>query len=259
MRGIWGSSVAAILVSVSSGAFAADLVKAPPPAPVLAYNWTGFYIGLNWGGAWSSGTLTDNFTGASFTGGTTMGFVGGGTVGYNWQGWWFGPQFVIGVEGTFDGASMNRSGTATVLTPNLIPTTRVLEGSVDTNWVATVAGRVGYTVNLGNAANGNAANIGNALFYAKGGAGWVENSATLNVLTTAFAPIASFSASNTNSGWLVGGGIEYGVTANWTVKVEYNYLGLSNLTRTSPLFVGDSITLSRKLSTVLMGVNYKFW
>jgi outer membrane immunogenic protein len=54
MKRIWGSSVAALLVAASSGAFAADLpVKAPPaPFPLPVYNWTGFYIGGNLGGAW---------------------------------------------------------------------------------------------------------------------------------------------------------------------------------------------------------------
>ena len=56
MKGIWGSSVAALLVAASSGAFAADLpVKAPYMAPIALYNWTGFYIGGNVGGAWETG------------------------------------------------------------------------------------------------------------------------------------------------------------------------------------------------------------
>jgi outer membrane immunogenic protein len=63
----WLSTAAMIaLLMSSSAAFAADLRvrKAPPPAPMYTYNWTGFYIGGNLGGAWASGTLTDNFSGA---------------------------------------------------------------------------------------------------------------------------------------------------------------------------------------------------
>src|SRR5262249_29629202 len=83
MKGIWGSSIAALVVMASSGAFAADLrVKAPTPAPIPAYNWTGFYIGANVGGGWASGTLTDNFSGVDFVD-TNSGVIGGGQIGYN--------------------------------------------------------------------------------------------------------------------------------------------------------------------------------
>jgi len=237
MKEILGSSVAAFAVIASSGAFAADLLvrKAPPPPPpvvVPLYNWTGFYIGGNLGGAWTSGTLTDNFTGASFSG-NHSGFIGGGQIGYNWQ---VAPQLVLGVESMFDGTSLGKSSnTITAVNGN------VLQGSAHTNWLSTVAGRVGYAAN-------------NWLFYGKGGGGWVNNSATVTDVTTG----VSFTNSNTNSGWLAGAGIEYGLTRNWTTKVEYDHLGLSNWTRASPLFVGDTITLSRQINMVTVGVNYKF-
>jgi opacity protein-like surface antigen len=86
-----GTAVA--LFTVSSTAFAADLaykVTAPPLVPM--HNWTGFYVGANLGGAWASGTLTDNVTGASITG-NHSGFIGGGTAGYNWQ---FATNWVVG-------------------------------------------------------------------------------------------------------------------------------------------------------------------
>ena len=79
----------------------------PAPAPIImpVYNWTGFYIGANLGGAWANGTLTDNLTGASFSG-THSGVLGGGTLGYNWQ---VSPNFVVGFEGTFDGTSISNT------------------------------------------------------------------------------------------------------------------------------------------------------
>ena len=48
------------------------------------------------------------------------------------------------------------------------------------------------------------------------------------------------------------------LTPNWTMKLEYDYLGLSNWTRSSPLFVGDTITLSRQINMFTVGMNYKF-
>src|SRR5215470_18343293 len=238
MKGTWGSSVAAFLVIASSSAFAADLLvrKAPPPPrPVIVsvYNWTGFYIGGNLGGAWASGTLTDNFTDARFTG-NHSGFIGGGQIGYNWQ---VSPLFVLGVEGMFDGTSISNSGdTLTIFNGD------VLQGSVKTDWISTVAARFGYAAN-------------NLLFYGKAGGGWVQNSATVTDLRTGF----SVSNSNTNSGWLVGAGAEYGLTPNWTMKFEYDYLGLSSRTTDAGvLFPGDTITLKRQINMFTVGVNYKF-
>src|SRR5262249_23845807 len=57
------------------------------------------------------------------------------------------------------------------------------------------------------------------LFYGKG---------TINNLTTGTSITASIN--NTNSGWLVGAGIEWAFAPNWSAKVEYNYLGLDDRT-----------------------------
>src|SRR3954453_17281506 len=50
-------TIAAIAVAATAPAFAADMAarysKAPPPAPVMVYNWTGCYIGGNVGGGWA--------------------------------------------------------------------------------------------------------------------------------------------------------------------------------------------------------------
>lgn len=74
---------------LSSLAVAADLpiMAPPPPAPMLsttpiAYNWSGFYIGLHGGWGWGDGAFDD-------------GAVAGGHLGVNWQ--W--NNFVLGVEG----------------------------------------------------------------------------------------------------------------------------------------------------------------
>jgi outer membrane immunogenic protein len=62
------------------------------------------------------------------------------------------------------------------------------------------------------------------LFYGKVGGGWVgNNSFTITNVTTG-ASITT-SNNNTNSGWLVGAGIEWAFAPNWSAKIEYNYLG----------------------------------
>jgi len=74
MKGLVLGSVA--LISVSIPAYAADMaVKAPPPTVSVApYNWSGLYVGGNFGGAWTSGNL--NIPGNNFYGGLTE-FIGG--------------------------------------------------------------------------------------------------------------------------------------------------------------------------------------
>jgi len=59
IKGLVLGSVALIAISVSTPAHAADMaVKAPPPTvSVTPYNWSGFYIGGNIDGAWTSGNL----------------------------------------------------------------------------------------------------------------------------------------------------------------------------------------------------------
>ena len=126
---------------------AADLARPVPQpyynAPVVAqlYNWTGFYIGINGGGAFgrSAWDPTGHFN--------MSGGIVGGTVGYNYQ---FG-QAVVGVEGDIDWAGI--SGT----TNNLCP----LGCKTSDSWLSTVRGRLGYAADrfmpfvTGGAAIGN--------------------------------------------------------------------------------------------------------
>ena len=94
----------------------------------------------------------------------------------------------------------------------------------------------------------------NWLYYGKAGGGWVGNNATVTNLASG----ASATSSNTNSGWVLGAGVEYAFTPNWTAKVEYDYLGLSGWTAPSPVGVADTVNVKRQLNIVMVGINYKF-
>ena len=65
---------------------------------------------------------------------------------------------------------------------------------------------------------------------------------------------SSWNGSNTSSGWLAGGGIEYGFKSHWTVKLEYDYLALSNWT--SPAL--PAVGLNHDVQMIKAGINYKF-
>src|SRR5262249_52939100 len=86
------------------------------------------------------------------------------------------------------------------------------------------------------------------LVYAKVGGGWVHSSALLNF------PGASWSGSNTSSGWLVGAGLEYGFKSHWTVRLEYDFLSLANWSSSTV----PSLQLNRDVQMVKAGINYKF-
>jgi outer membrane immunogenic protein len=62
---------------------------------------------------------------------------------------------------------------------------------------------------------------------------------------------------------LLGGGIEYAITNNWSVKGEYNYIGLGNRNVVVPVVVGGGVvdtfgTANRSVSLVKFGFNYSF-
>jgi len=236
------SAVAALAVSAASPVFAADLAVKAPPVPVVApvYNWTGFYIGGNVGGAWVQGNVTDSLFGLNFNNGNNNGvFIGGGTVGFNYQ----FNNLVFGVEGDFDWAANNNNtgngivgpGGATFLVSN------------NDRWVSTVAARFGVAFDRW-------------LVYGKAGGGWVgSNSFTVTDVTTGQSITGS--NNNTNTGWLVGGGVEWAFAGNWSAKLEYDYLGLNSHTFTSPgpFLVGDTFnTGNRNVQQVKLGINYRF-
>ena len=169
-------------------------------------------------------------------------FTGGGQVGGNWQ---IGG-LVLGVEGQFDWlANQNNASAGIVVSPSG-DTIQVISND---RWLTTLTGRAGWAVD-------------HWLFYVKGGGAWVGNqSFTVNNVTTN----GSFTTSNGgwNTGWTVGGGIEWAFAGPWSVKVEYDYIRLSSNSFTVPAtsaFLPNDVftTANRNIQTALFGVNYRF-
>jgi outer membrane immunogenic protein len=251
MRELFHATTAlSALLATSMAANAADAYARPyspppyvPPAYVApVFTWTGFYLGGNIGGAWRNDNLSDTLSGLNFSNGNNNGvFIGGGQLGFNWQ----VSNFVLGFEWDIDGAA-NNNNTGTVFVPAL----GTIQVTSNNRWITTLAARFGVT-------------NGYWLFYGKAGGGWVGNDDfTINNLTTGTSITAS--NNNTNSGWLVGAGIEWAFAPNWSAKVEYNYLGLDDRTFIVPAGVpgflpGDTFTQSnRNIQMVKVGVNYLF-
>jgi outer membrane immunogenic protein len=69
--------------------------------------------------------------------------------------------------------------------------------------------------------------------------------------------------SHTVSGWLVGSGIEYAFSPNWSAKLEWDYLKLPGRTFTLtgavfPALAGDTIISDHNVQMAKLGINYRF-
>jgi outer membrane immunogenic protein len=204
--------LAALMAGVASSAMAADLpTRKAPPAPAQyyappAFSWTGFYVGVN--GGWGGGTSGGVF-------GNPNGGLVGGTVGYNYQ---IG-QFVVGLEGDWDWADLNKSG-------SILGT--AYSNKVDS--VLTARARAGYAIDR-------------ALLYVTAGYAGAEDKVSMP---------GSFSSTDWRSGGAFGAGIEYAFTNNISAKAEYIYAPFESKSYL-PGYKSDL-----NLSLVRAGLNYKF-
>jgi outer membrane immunogenic protein len=235
--------VAISTLALAQMATAADLpVKAPayepPPPPV--YSWTGFYIGANIGGGWGDRSVdyaaNDLVSLSHFIslGGEpppasihTSGVLGGLQAGYNWQ---MGPAWLIGAEADIDWSGVKGSASTggAIRLINLPFANTVAEKD---KWLGTVRARFGYlpTPNLlafvtGGFAYGEVER--NGAYTGAAGVGGIL--IPVGYGCTANVPCFSGSASDIAFGWTVGGGLEYAVARNWTIRGEYLHVSLES-------------------------------
>ncbi|WOJ89912.1 porin family protein [Methylocapsa polymorpha] len=238
-------------VALAGSALAADLPsRAPPPVyvpPVPIFTWTGVYIGGQIGYAWGNfnNSWGDGF--GSFGGFSDQanGVIGGAHVGYNLQ---LG-QWVVGLEGDVDGSSLSRNNNnRTFFDPAL---GAFVSGNINTNLdiQGSIRGRVGVAWDR-------------VLLYGTGGVAFGGFHTTFNPFFTVGGAFGSGSANvdTTRVGWTVGGGLEYAVTNNWSVRAEYRYTDFGHTTW-DPAFAFDNGIFIRRHVTenrVQVGFSYKF-
>ncbi|TKT73004.1 porin family protein [Afipia massiliensis] len=245
-------TTAAFLAFAISSASAADMApryKAPPPVVAPIWTWTGFYAGIHVGYGWSDSSVVITQTGfpgldVATLGSDSNGVVGGGQIGYNWQ---FAPSWVLGIEGDISGTGIRTTNSAAVTVggapfPGLF---HLQDRSVD--WMASIRGRLGFTWDRW-------------MIYGTGGGAWADiNYRNHLVVGGAFNPL---DVSRTQSGWVAGGGVEYAVSNNWTVRAEYLYydFGDETIINLSPIVAGgaNNARWDNQFHVVRAGVNYKF-
>jgi outer membrane immunogenic protein len=238
LLGITGLSFLAI-----SPAPAADIVtRRPAPATVTApaFNWTGFYVGLNAGYGWAEQDLTLNGAAAATFSARADGFVGGGQAGYNWQ----FSNVVFGIEADIQWANLDGDSNGGFL---IGATPFGVVGAHTTDWFGTVRGRLGLT-------------WGNWLGYITGGWAYGGTNGDAVVTGPGVVLVTSDGRSRTD-GWTIGGGIESMFAPNWSARLEYLFIRFPGETATFLTGGGAVVTASTNdfdAHVVRVGINYHF-
>ncbi|MCJ9702819.1 MULTISPECIES: outer membrane protein [unclassified Bradyrhizobium] len=268
----------ALGVASAQTALAADMTAHAPaykaPQLPVAYNWSGFYAGVNVGYGWGDGAInlaphdpvfTAGVLDVALAGGlvpaslptNAHGVLGGLQAGYNVQ----TGTVVWGIEADISGADIKGSSTVTRTLPVFPTIMTTQEQKVD--WFGTVRGRIGAAITpdwmiyaTGGLAYGHV-KASTSIVDPTGGSG----TPCLNVICGAGA------AESWRVGWTVGGGGEYRLSSNWSVKLEYLYydLGSEKYTFFNQVFPiapgparGFDATANFTGHIARVGLNYKF-
>ncbi len=253
----------------------ADGVPRPYSVP---FTWSGFYVGLNAGYAWGNSdaqgavdcpaagyfcapNTVSQINGPAVAGSSSgtinsSGFTGGAQAGYNWQ----SGHMVIGGEVDFSALDLHGSRSASADYPfpsGVAGNTYTVGSSIDTDWLFTARGRLGWAWST-------------TLLYATGGLATTDLrvNSTFRDNVSIVGPGASgdASASDVRVGWTVGGGAEWALDRNWSLKGEYLYVDFGSVSLanviTNPDAPGRSDTLLLRSDLAVqiarVGLNYRF-
>jgi len=254
-----GIGLVLMLFFLAPAAHANDNENAP------SYKWTGVYIGGNIGGAFGhaapktrvapTGIGNVYFTGNDFELIEDAGknpfnpnsLMSGAQIGYNHQ----YKRLIFGLETGFDYFNLDRAHSLTREYQTAPGSFYTLQNHVTTNWLYTLQTRLGLS-------------IGKALIYGTTGMA-LTRIKYHHAFVDDFTPAReTASTSRVRLGWVIGAGIEYGLTKNWTIKGEYLYINFRKVSigesaLTTPVS-RDQFSHSLDLDTnvIRIGINYKF-
>jgi outer membrane immunogenic protein len=219
-RLVLGALAAVMMIGAAN---AADIARRPMPAKApayAAYNWSGFYVGVNGGGGFGHSSWSNAFGSTGFN---TSGGVVGGTLGYNYQ----MGQAVFGLEGDLDWSNVRGSTSSGICAGGTCETRN--------NWLGTARGRIGYAFDR-------------FMPFVTGGAAFGDIKAT---------PVGLGSQTTTRAGWTLGGGGEFAIAGPWTAKVDYLYVDLGKGSCGTAI-CGAPTDVNFHTSLVRGGINYRF-
>lgn len=207
------TALSALLAFVGS-ASAADVATEP------AYDWSGFYLGAHAGYGWGDAEWTNTESNSTFTDyavGTSdshnmEGFLGGLQAGFNWQ----VSSLVLGGELSISGSDIDGNSTSTV---------GAADDEIETNisWLTLATVRVGFAID-------------NLLPYVKAGYAGGKVDMDLEDITGASG---SWDSDEWHDGYIVGAGLEYGMTSNISLGLEYNFIDLGSQNHSATGSTGD--------------------
>jgi len=244
-----GFAVVFMLSLLVIGGFAGNAYAIDPN-----HNWAGFYVGINAGAALNDSdyTLEPSGLGSSGLPSATgdfddISFTGGVQAGYNYQ----IKKFIIGIETDFNYNGIDESDSVNRALAS--PGGRFRHTVTQRlDYLGTLRARLGFTP------------VNQWLLYATGGLayGHVRSSSKVAFDVPA-TDIYRGSSSSTQTGWTVGGGVEYAVAKQWSIKGEYLYVDLGSQSyeyENQAKCNGCSYTtdLTTREHIVRFGINYKF-
>jgi outer membrane immunogenic protein len=240
-RNLVGAVAALSTILGIGAASAADMSMPVKAAPYAAppFSWSGFYIG----GSAGAGVLLDNgYQAISLADQHGIGALAGGQMGYNWQ----MGMLVLGIEGEGFWSGMKVSQDLfNGINNGILASTATIKNKYDYD----IAGRIGIAID-------------HALIYGK--AGWVAGAFAWSTMETN-VPAFSNTGNSTLNGLLIGLGLEYAFTNNWTVKFEYDYLGFGakdvvfttvQCATCTPFTTTQSVSADKQIFKI--GFNYLF-
>ena len=222
----------------AASAQAADIVAAqhpvaaqqPVPAVVApTFSWTGFYFGGQIGGSWSDTKKLVDLEGGSLD---ASGFIGGLYAGYNYD---FGNNIVIGAETDWVWSGLHKTyeGSYTKGEKTYLSNIKFKE-----HWAGATRVRVGYAMDR-------------LLPYIAGGVAYAKLTTDSGAKPAdSDEDLVTADGSDTLIGWTIGAGVDYALTQNVLLRVEYRYNDLSKKE--------DDSRLKYKTNDVRVGVAYKF-
>ena len=228
-------------------AFSADMPMKAAPVMAPSYNWTGFYLGGSLAAGIYNVEVDPNDVAADagdagFTSKKSKLAWGGGVQGgYNWQ----MRRAVFGVEADYTYLSANAShvtgfiddcGACTPITAK-------------TSGLITLRGRFGY-------------DLDGLLIYGTAGIGWLKANYNYNVLDSSSPKGGNFASNKWQAAFVAGGGVEYMLNRNWSVKAEVLWVKPETVTAvaldTHNFTPGTTVKYDADLYLSKFGVNYHF-
>jgi outer membrane immunogenic protein len=180
-------------------------------------------------------------------------WLAGAVAGYNWQ----RGAVVFGFEGDLSGTELKSETTGGYVSANPAFSYPSADAVAKIDWYGTVRARLGWAT-------------GAFLIYGTAGLayGHAALSNTYNLGT--FGQLQSIGplvgqASPVKAGWVVGGGVEYLLTRDVSLNLEYQYVdlgsvGVGAMTPPAPFerLVGPSASAHAQFQAVTLGVNWHF-